>query len=147
MRTAIKALLGAIGLAPAGQVENLTVRVRETADRATALEERVAKLRADVESWKRRYEESANAVAEWKHGAAAVETKAQRAEAQVEELKARLEMQATKIHSLRDQLEKANHAATTAREHLMATEVKLDVIEAAIQVLDVRTRDAIVSRT
>ena len=31
-----------------------------------------------------------------------------------------------------------------AREHLMATEVKLDLIEAAIQVLDARTRETAV---
>jgi chromosome segregation ATPase len=147
MKTAIKAMLAAVGLAPAGQVEHLAARAREAADRATALEERMTKLRADIENWKRRYEESANTAAEWKHAASAAETKGQRAAAQAEELKARLEMQGAKILALRDQLEKANHAATTAREHLMATEVKLDVIEAAIQVLDVRTRDAVVTRT
>ena len=46
---------------------------------------------------------------------------------------------------MRDRLEKAHLATDAANEQLMAMEVKLDLIEAAIQVLDARTREQAVS--
>ena len=154
MKTAIKALLAGVGLAPARQVDRLADQARQAAARATELEERMAKLRADVESWKHRYEESASAVAEWKHAASTANAKAeraaveaQRAETRADELKLRSEALVVQVQALRERLGKATHAATTAREHLMATEVKLDLIEAAIQVLDTRTRESVVART
>jgi chromosome segregation ATPase len=151
MKSAIKALLGAVGLATAGQLGQLTAEARNASRRATELEARVAALRDDVETWKRRYEESTRAAAESKQAAAAATKKAERAAAdtergaaRVEEAKARADALAAQVRDLRDRLDRANHAASTAREHLMAIEVKLDVVEAAIQVLDTRTRDAVV---
>jgi chromosome segregation ATPase len=111
-----------------------------------ALEDRASRLRADVDNWKRRHEESASAGAESKRAAAAAASRAERAEAEVEGLKARSQALATKLGVLREQLDKAKRESTTAHEHLMAMEVKLDLIEAALQVLDVRTRDATLER-
>jgi hypothetical protein len=48
------------------------------------------------------------------------------------------------LHALRERLGHANHVTTIAREHLLATEVKFDLIEAAILVLDTRTRETAV---
>jgi chromosome segregation ATPase len=146
MKSAVKALLAAVGLAPARQIASLSAQTREAADRVAALEDRASKLRTDVDHWKRRHEESAGAAAEWKQAASTAGTRAQRAEAEVEALKARSEALATKARTLREQLDKAKHEATSAQEHLMAMEVKLDLIEAAIQVLDVRTRDRALAR-
>jgi hypothetical protein len=50
----------------------------------------------------------------------------------------------TQLHALRERLGHANHVTTIAREHLLATEVKFDLIEAAILVLDTRTRETAV---
>jgi hypothetical protein len=41
---------------------------------------------------------------------------------------------------LREQLLKTDRALMLAREHLMAVEVKLDILEGAANVLDARTR-------
>ena len=151
MKSAIKALLGAVGLSTAGQLRQLAAEARNASRRATELDARVAALRDDVETWKRRYEESTNAAAESKQAAAAATAKANRAAAEaersaasVQEAKTRAEALAKQVRDLRERLDRANHAASTAREHLMAIEVKLDVVEAAIQVLDTRTRDAVV---
>jgi hypothetical protein len=48
---------------------------------------------------------------------------------------------------MRSRLENAHRATDSANEQLMAMEVKLDLIESAIQVLDTRTREQAVSRT
>ena len=77
-----------------------------------------------------------------------------REQARTEEWKARSEKFAAdaqdlraRLQSSRAKLEDAEHAAATAHEHLMAMEVKLDLLEAAAQVLDLRTRDQAVPRT
>jgi hypothetical protein len=51
-----------------------------------------------------------------------------------------------RLQNSRAKLEEAGRAAATAHEHLMAMEVKLDLLEAAIRVLDLRTRDQVVPR-
>jgi len=151
MKTTVKTLLARVGLAPAGQITALTAQVRQADKRVHEIDERLATLRADVESWKQRYETSTASAAEWKQAAATATAKAERAataadraEAQVEEWKARAEKLTSQVGALRDKLQQASHATTMAKEHLMATEVKLDLIEAAIQVLDARSRDAAV---
>ena len=52
----------------------------------------------------------------------------------------------TQLEEYRARLDGANQATKMAREQLMVMEVKLDLIEAAISVLDARTREAAVSR-
>jgi len=54
---------------------------------------------------------------------------------------------AAQVKELHETIERANRSTTTAREQLMATEVKLDLIEAAIHVLDSRTREAAVGHS
>jgi hypothetical protein len=50
------------------------------------------------------------------------------------------------VRDLKDKLRETKAAANGAREYLMATETKLDLIEAALHVLDARTRERAVSR-
>ena len=169
MKTAIQALLGAIGLAPAGLVERLANEAKRAAGKVTQLEERLAQLRAETDTWKRRHEDAAEAVAGWKQAASRAQTEADRAKADIERLrtdlarakadverehgrtdewKIRTEKMAAEAADLRARLEETQRTAIFAREHLMAIEVKLDLIEAAIQVLDTRTREAaVVSHT
>ena len=69
MKTAIKAVLATMGLAPAGLVERLTAEAQRAADKATQFEERLVQLRADAESWKRRYDAATEALGGWKQAA------------------------------------------------------------------------------
>jgi chromosome segregation ATPase len=147
MKTAIRRLLATVRLAPASQVEHLADQTRRAAARVSDLEARMAKLRADVDTWKSHHEASAKTAAEWKQAASTANAKTERsaahtkrAEAAAEEWKARALALKAQLHSLRERLSHASQSTTMAREHLMATEVKLDLIEAAIQVLDTRTR-------
>jgi len=150
MTAAIRKLLGGLGLATAAQLQHATAQARQAADKA---DERMAKLRADAESWKTRYEEASKAAAEWKKTAvdakAAVERssgKLERVQAHVDEWKARAETLTAQVGDLKGRLDETRRVTTVARQHLMATEVKLDLIEAAVQVLDARTREGALPR-
>lgn len=120
-----RGLLGLFGLAPARTVRALEARSK---DERGALE----KARGDVQTWKARAEElSARA----KHAddlaarLAKAEKQAQRADGYLAELR-----------EARERVERAEKAIALSREHLMATETKLDLVQAALGVLDQRTR-------
>jgi hypothetical protein len=100
-------------------------------------------------------------VADAKAGALAWKTKAGEAMARVKSLEAEVKRQTQLIHKLetsneklrhrQDEIEKllrvrlveAEQALGLAREHLMAIDTKLDILEGAANVLDARTRAAI----
>ena len=141
----IRKALAGLGLATAAQLAHVSSQARKDAQQA---DERVKKARTDVESWKQRYEEAARDAAEYRKSAAQAETAAERlqkelerARTQAQEWQGRADTLTAQVRELKDRLEETRRVATVARQHLMATETKLDLIEAAIQVLDVRTRD------
>jgi hypothetical protein len=150
MKSAIRQLFAMVGLASAGQVTRLAAEARDASEKVRSLEERLTKLRADAQLWKRRHEDTARMLAE--RQAADTERverlkgRAEGAEAQVVQWKQRAQLLAAEVEKMRSRLDTAQRETTLAREHLMATEVKLDLIEAAIQVLDARTRETAVSR-
>ena len=149
MKATIANVLRAAGLAPAGQLERLEDESRQTSGRVKSLEDRVAKLRSDAETWKQRHDDMSAKLRECRDAGAKATAEAERmragaehAKARAGEWKARAEAATEEKLALRARLEDAQRTAILARESLMATETKLDLIEAAIQVLDSRTREA-----
>jgi chromosome segregation ATPase len=147
MKALIKKLLAIIGLATAAQVEHANARAHQAAGKNRQLEARMAKLREDTEAWRRRQQDAAAAAAEWKKAAARAEADGARAadetakvRAQLAEWRTRADALAIQLREYRERLEESRRVSTRAREHLMATEVKLDLVEAALRVLDARTR-------
>jgi hypothetical protein len=55
----------------------------------------------------------------------------------------RMEQRVTEFDTLTARLREVERELAIAREHLMAVEVKLDILEGAANVLDIRTRAAI----
>lgn len=148
MKATIRQALAGVGLVPAGDLQKLADELRQTTEKVRSLEDRVVKLRADADTWKRRHEEISGKLREWKELAAQAEAEAARmregaehAKARASEWKARAEAAEREKRDLRARVEEAQRAATMARDYVMATETKLDLIEAAIQVLDLRTRE------
>jgi hypothetical protein len=133
-------VLAPLGLVPAGDAKRLHAESERTAEKLRTLEGRLAELKADAESWKRRHEETARKLADAQAAAARAEARAQREEARAEELKGRGNALVAEMKEMRARLQDASRTGATVREHLMATETKLDLIEAALQVLDARTR-------
>jgi chromosome segregation ATPase len=168
MKTAIKALLSTVGLAPASQVEPLHADVRRAEAKIAHLEEQLGQVRADGQNWKRRYDDTTEGLAGWKQAAHRAEAEAERAKGAMDRVKAdleraradvereqartadsrrRAEALMSELQDMRTRLENAQRATESANEQLMAMEVKLDLIESAIQVLDSRTREQAVSRS
>lgn len=168
MKTAIKTFLAAVGLAPISYVERVDADLKRSISKIDHLEEQLAALRADAQGWKRRYEDSADALAGWKQAAHRAQSDAERTKGSAEKTRAdleratadlereqgraaewrgRAEAWAAHFQELRTRMENANRATESANEQLMAMEVKLDLIEAAIQVLDTRTREQAVVRS
>lgn len=143
MKAMLRQVLAELGLAPAGELRRLADQSRQSSDKVRSLEDRVAKLRADADTWKRRHEEM---VTKRREELKDVAAEAEHAKVRTSEWKARAEALAEEKRELRARLEEVQRAAITAREYVMATEMKLDLIEAALQVLDSRTREAAISR-
>jgi hypothetical protein len=103
----------------------------------------------------------AQVIADAKAGSLAWKTKASTAMERVKSLEGEVKRQAQVIHTLtrssdksrqrqsdleqllRVRLAEAEQALNVAREHLMAIDVKLDILEGAANVLDTRTRAAV----
>jgi chromosome segregation ATPase len=141
-------MLAALGLASAGRLAVADHRAEDARRKVTQLEERIGKLRADIHSWKARHQQAAAALAEAKKTAARAEENAQAAREQVrrlagdlDESRRRADTLERQLGEMRKRVTESKRVTALAREHLMATEVKLDLIESAIQVLDARTRD------
>ena len=154
MKDTIRKALAGFGLAPAGQLHRLAEQSRQASDKVKSLEDRLAKLRADADTWKQRHEDVTAKLREWKDAAARAEAEAARmregaehSKARAAEWKNRADALTEEKLALRARLEEAQRGAISAREYLMATEAKLDLIEAAIQVLDARTRESAVKRS
>lgn len=154
MKSTITRVLGAIGLASAARLRQSTDDSREMEERVRRLEARIEQLRQDTDTWKRRHDDASAKVREWKETAAAAQADAERlrggaehAKARSAEWKLRAEALEQEKQNLRARLEDVQQSAIAARDYVMATEAKLDLIEAAIQVLDTRTREAAITRT
>jgi len=151
MKATIRKILAGIGLATAAQVRHAAAQAQQSARKA---DQRMARLRTSAEGWKQRHEQTSKVAAEWKHAAVDARANVERAtgrleqvQAHVVEWKARAEALATQVRDLKERLDEARRVTTVARQHLMATEVKLDLIEAAVQVLDARTREGALPRS
>jgi len=151
MKATIRKVLAGMGLATAAQVRHAAAQAQHSARKA---EQRMTRLRTSAEEWKQRYEEASKVAADWKHAAVDARASVERAtgklehvQAHVVEWKARAEALTTQVRELKERLEETRRVTTVARQHLMATEVKLDLIEAAVQVLDARTREAALPRS
>jgi chromosome segregation ATPase len=144
MNSLITNVLAPFGLAPASHTKRLKAENDRTTEKLRTLESRITELKADAETWKRRHEEGSRRLTEAQAATSRAEAKAQREEARAEDLKVRGDGLAAEMKEMRARLQDAGRTSGTVREHLMATETKLDLIEAALQVLDVRTRAAVV---
>jgi chromosome segregation ATPase len=75
--------------------------------------------------------------------AAPADKRAARFEHDLDEMRERHEKHRARLAELRDKAQWSESALRLAREQLMAVEVKLDIIEGAVTVLDNRTRAAL----
>jgi len=129
-------LLGAVGLASAGRTRTLMKRLEAAEQRADELKRAVAEARDETARWKARAGEMTERVASAERAAAQLP----KIERELNQVRMRDEKHRAQLADVRERMLRAEHAASLSQEHLIATEAKLDVIEAAIIVLDGRTR-------
>jgi chromosome segregation ATPase len=157
LKQLILKLLNMLGLVTAGRYAVAVKRLHDADVRAKKLAKTIDGLRADTHTWKTKANESAArlkvAEKEATRHAQAVEShkvdaerhrrEIEKHQREAEKLRTDLERQRKRdadLELLRKRLEEAERALGIAREHLMAVDVKLDILEGAANVLDSRTR-------
>jgi chromosome segregation ATPase len=147
-------LLNILGLVTAGRHGLVVARLRDAESQARKLTKVVEAAKADGRTWRTK-------AAEMERRFKAIDKDESRRAREVEKLKnemekrgegqrremarlgaevERLKKENLALESLRTKLAEAEHALGLAREHLMAIDVKLDILEGAANVLDSRTR-------
>ena len=111
-------------------------RVEAANQRVTELKRAMTEAREEAARWKARAGELTARASKAEQAA----ERLPKVERELQQWKARDEKHVAQLAEVRDRMLRAEHAAQLSQEHLTATETKLDVIEAAIGVLDRRTR-------
>jgi uncharacterized protein HemX len=147
-------LLNSLGLVTAGRFGVIVARLREAESHAKTLTKVIDAQKAEARTWRTKAEELAQRLK-------AIEKDEPRRAREAEKLKLelekrgegqqrevarlaaevdRLKKQNVALEALRAKLAETEHSLGLAREHLMAIDVKLDILEGAANVLDSRTR-------
>jgi predicted nucleic acid-binding Zn-ribbon protein len=109
----------------------------DAADQRTAeLKRAVADAREEASRWKAKAGELTERVGKAEQAA----ERLPRVERELQQVKARDDKHVAQLAEVRERMLRAEKAAALSQEHLTATEAKLDVVEAAIGILDRRTR-------
>jgi predicted nucleic acid-binding Zn-ribbon protein len=132
----LRSLLGAVGLASAGRARTLETRAESADQRADELKRAIAQAREETTRWKAKAKELTERVAKAEQAA----ERLPKVERELQQWKTRDEKHVAQLAEVRERMLRAERAAALSQEHLTATESKLDVIEAALNVLDRRTR-------
>lgn len=128
MKKLITWLLGALGLV--------------TARRYNAMSEQERQARQAAHEWKVKAGEAMARVKDLEYKVERQTRQAEKSQASLAKLAARHE----NIDDLRKRLAHAERELLVAREHLMAVEAKLDILEGAANVLDIRTRAVVLKQ-
>jgi len=129
-------ILGVAGLASGGHLDSVTARADKAEARLAELKTALASARNELDRLKEKSADQARRLTK----ADAAAGRAAKAERELEQVRARDEKHLAQLSEMRERVERAERAVALSREHLMATETKLDIIEGAISVLDSRTR-------
>lgn len=163
MKQLLIRLLRLVGLVTAGRYQLLKTQVRDLESRIKKLAALVDESRAESKEWKAKAAEAekqatvaSKQAAVASKQAASMERQASHQAARVEKLtvecgKLREDLKHARatqheLEALRARLSNAERDLAGSREHLMAVEVKLDILEGAANVLDARTRSVISQR-
>ena len=147
IRSTFRRVLSALGLASRRRVENLQEAVTRAKAGADKLKGQLVTARADLRTVQDEVKRAATAKATAARETSEARARNEKLEAERDEWKrTALEWKnlaaeyRTRLHEVRRKLDTVEQSTRLSHEHLMSTEVKLDLVEAAIQTLDSRTR-------
>jgi chromosome segregation ATPase len=159
MKHFLISVLEKVGLVTVGRHRALAAKLRDVESRVKALaaaEARASKLavlveelRAESSEWKAKRDEALKQAQTALKENAHQTQRLEKLRVDADKLRERLARARTsheELTVLQARLGEAERELTLAREHLMAIEVKLDILEGAANVLDTRTRSVIAQR-
>jgi chromosome segregation ATPase len=143
-------LLRRLRFVTAARYDSVAARLRKTESRlanaAAALEE----LRADAQAWKARAEDAharlkaaADQAKALERATSDLQRQLQRQDTAMRKDADRYARRVAAVDGLQDRLAAMEREVVTARDDLMAVETKMEILEAAANALDLRTRAAI----
>jgi chromosome segregation ATPase len=138
-------VLRRLGLERGGRAADLHDALKRSEKRIVELKQLLEKSRGEAEHWRAKllassqHEQDARKADEQKYQARA-EKMESRLREQMAKMQERDAARAEKLGELRDKVATADRSVRAGRDHLMSIEVKLDLIEGAINVLDRRFR-------
>lgn len=133
IKSALTRVLSMVGLASAASVRHLSERVEKAEARAAEFKSLLVDARAEAIRCKARAEELQQQL---KSAQAAIEQH----QARASDVTSAIDKWNGRVEKIRTKVAGTARTVQVANEHLMATETKLDLLEAAINVLDNRTR-------
>jgi DNA repair exonuclease SbcCD ATPase subunit len=153
-------LLNMLGLVTAGRYRVVAEQLRDSESRVKKLTKVLEATRSEIKGWKGKTNEAAQRVKTLERDAAKREQRAEKERHDLQEQMSKRQREVAHLQTQVDRLRKTNaeidellvrladaeRELSVAREHLMAVDVKLDILEGAANVLDVRTRSAIVQQ-
>ena len=157
-------ILARLGLVPLARYRKAAEDSKKWESRTQRLSEELTRVRAEVSAWRSKTEEAAKTLKHSRNEAerdaerfkklrlevekksAEAKEKAGQADARRIAQIAQEERRVAMLEELQRRLVTAERELTIARENLMAVEVKLDILEGAANVLDARSRDALMRR-
>jgi len=148
----VRRMLRSLGLVRVGRLTNAEERVRKAEARSTKQAHSVEEAREEARAWRQKFEKAREELPPWKQRVEEAQKALKREEharardsERFEKVKSAFGRRAIDVEALQKRLAETERELVVAREHLMAVEVKLDILEGAANVLDARTR-AVVTR-
>lgn len=135
---------------PAARLDRLAEHLRRAESRLAASGAALEQMRGEARSWKtkaedaqERLKEAVSRAKELERAASDLQREIKRRDAAMEKDAARYAQRVAGVEALPERLAAADRELVAVRDLLMAVETKLEILEAAANALDVRTRAAI----
>lgn len=130
----------ALGLVPAARLVEAVERLRKSESRVESLSRKLEEALTESRALRAKLEEAHRRLKDAEDNASREAQRFHKSKADAQRQAARERKRAVDAPALESRLDDAERDLTVAREHLMAIEVKLDILEGAATVLDSRTR-------
>lgn len=141
-------ILARLGYVPAATARDLAAQVTAARARMTQVTQQLEQARVESGGRKKQADVRLNAVQQKlerleESSRERLEKARRQAQHETERVRKHDARRAATLDSIRERMSWAEHSNKVGHEHLMAIEVKLDILEGAITVLDRRTRAAL----
>ncbi len=129
-----------MGLVSAQKQAETSEALRLAQTQVEALSRKLEETRTELRLWRGKTEEAQKLLQRAEERAAREAQRLEKLRADTERQTARDQKRAIDFPALESRLEDAERTLVATRDHLMSTDVKLDLLEGAANVLDARTR-------